>query len=142
MKNKALTVMLIILVSITLVGVIALVLILNKDDGSASAGAPSADELVEASVIVPEVTTNLADGDFVKIAFTIQTNDKKAKQELEKRMFQVNNIIISELSELNAEQLQGKQGKEQLQNIMKQSINGIMQEGTVEKVYITSSIIQ
>ena len=142
MKNKALTVMLIILVSITLVGVIALVLILNKDDGSASAGAPSADELVEASVIVPEITTNLADNDFVKIAFTIQTNDKKAKQELEKRMFQVNNIIISELSELNAEQLQGKQGKEQLQNIMKQSINGIMQEGTVEKVYITSSIIQ
>ncbi|MGN1385238.1 MAG: flagellar basal body-associated protein FliL [Bacillus sp. (in: firmicutes)] len=142
MKNKALTIMLLILVSITLVGVIALVLILNKNDSSASADAPSADQIVEASVVVPEVTTNLADGDFVKMAFTIQTSDKKAKEELEKRLFQVNNIIITELSELNAEQLQGKQGKEQLQSIMKQSINGIMQEGTVEKVYITSSIIQ
>lgn len=133
--------MLLILVSITLVAVVAVALILNKDN-SASAGAPTADQMVEASVVVPEVTTNLADGDFVKMAFTIHTNDKKAKEELEKRMFQVNNIIISELSELNAEQLQGKQGKEQLQNIMKQSINGIMQEGTVEQVYITSSIIQ
>ena len=141
MKNKALTIMLLILVSITLVAVVAVALILNKDN-SASAGAPTADQMVEASVVVPEVTTNLADGDFVKMAFTIHTNDKKAKEELEKRMFQVNNIIISELSELNAEQLQGKQGKEQLQNIMKQSINGIMQEGTVEQVYITSSIIQ
>ena len=142
MKNKALTVMLLILVSITLVAVVAVALIINKDNGSVSAGAPTADQIVEASVVVPEVTTNLADGDFVKMAFTIQTNDKKAKEELEKRMFQVNNIIISELSELNAEQLQGKQGKEQLQNIVKQSINGIMQEGTVEQVYITSSIIQ
>jgi len=141
-KNKALTFMLLTLVSITLVGVIALVLVLNNDDGSASANGPTVDEIVEASVVVPEVTTNLADGDFVKIAFTIHTDSEKAKEELEKRMFQVNNIIITEISELNTEQLDGKQGKEQLQNILKQGINGIMQEGTIEKVYITSSIIQ
>lgn len=134
--------MLLTLVSITLVGVIALVLVLNNDDGSASANGPTVDEIVEASVVVPEVTTNLADGDFVKIAFTIHTDSEKAKEELEKRMFQVNNIIITEISELNTEQLDGKQGKEQLQNILKQGINGIMQEGTIEKVYITSSIIQ
>ena len=142
MKNKALTIMLLILVSITLVAIVAIALILNKNNGSVSAGAPTADQIVAASVVVPEITTNLADGDFVKIAFTIHTNGKNAKEELEKRMFQVNNIIITELSELNAEQLQGKQGKEQLQNIMKQSISGIMQEGKVEQVYITSSIIQ
>lgn len=142
MKNKALTIVLLIFVSITLVAVVAVALVLNNANSSASAGTPTADQMVVASVVVPEVTTNLADGDFVKMSFTIHTSDKNAKEELEKRMFQVSNIIISELSELNAEQLQGKQGKEQLQNIMKQSINGIMQEGTVEQVYITSSIIQ
>lgn len=140
MKNKLLTITLIILVAITLVGVIAIIAINQLN--SSSDKEPSIDDIIEASVEIPEITTNLAGNDYIKIAFMIQTDGKKAKSELEKRSFQVNNIIIGELSEMKAEELTGKAGKEKLQNAIKQSTNELMQEGQVEQVYITSSILQ
>ena len=133
--------MLLLLVSITLVGVIALVMILNSDGGKIGRNGQTIDDIVKASVEVPEITTNLANSEFIKISFTIQTDGKDGKEELEKRNFQVNNIIITELSELTAEQFEGKKGKENLQEKLKTRIDSIMQEGTIEHVYITSSII-
>lgn len=140
-NNKVLTMMLLLLVFITLVGVIALVMILNSDGGKIGRNGQTIDDIVKASVEVPEITTNLANSEFIKISFTIQTDGKDGKEELEKRNFQVNNIIITELSELTAEQFEGKKGKENLQEKLKTRIDSIMQEGTIEHVYITSSII-
>ncbi|MDX8343894.1 MULTISPECIES: flagellar basal body-associated protein FliL [Rossellomorea] len=141
MKSKALTIMMISLVTITLVGVIALVVIL-KFSGEEKAKGPSIEEVIENSVDIPETTTNLMSNDFIRISFKIQTDSKKAKKELEKRDFQVNNIIIEELSELKAEELQGKKGKELVETKVKDKVNSLMQEGAVEKVYITSMMIQ
>jgi flagellar protein FliL len=141
MKNKFLTIMLILLVTITLVGVIALVVILKFSDGE-EAKEPSIEEVIEASVDIPEITTNLLSNDFIRISFKVQTDSKKAKEELEKRDFQVNNIIIEELSEMKAEELQGKKGKELIEGKVKDKVNSLMQEGMVEKVYITSMMIQ
>ena len=141
MKSKALTIMMISLVTITLVGVIALVVIL-KFSGEDKAKGPSIEEVIENSVDIPETTTNLMSNDFIRISFKIQTDSKKAKKELEKRDFQVNNIIIEELSELKAEELQGKKGKELVETKVKDKVNSLMHEGAVEKVYITSMMIQ
>jgi flagellar protein FliL len=141
LKSKALTIMMISLVTITLVGVIALVVIL-KFTGDEKAKEPSIEEVIENSVDIPETTTNLMSNDFIRISFKIQTDGKKAKKELEKRDFQVNNIIIEELSELKAEELQGKKGKELVETKVKDKVNSLMQEGAVEKVYITSMMIQ
>jgi flagellar protein FliL len=141
LKNKFLTIMMILLVTITLVGVIALVVIL-KFSGEEETKEPSIEEVIEASVDIPEITTNLLSNDFIRISFKIQTDSKKAKQELEKRDFQVNNIIIEELSEMKAVDLQGKKGKELVEGKVKEKVNGLMQEGMVEKVYITSMMIQ
>lgn len=141
MKNKALTIMMILLVTITLVGVIALVVIL-KFSGDEETKEPSIEEVIEHSVDIPETTTNLMSNDFIRISFKIQTDSKKAKSELEKRDFQVNNIIIEELSELKAEDLQGKKGKELIETKVKDKVNSLMQEGMVERVYITSMMIQ
>ena len=41
----------------------------------------------------------------------IQTDSENAAEELTKRDFQVNNIVIQELSEMTEEDLEGKQGK-------------------------------
>jgi flagellar protein FliL len=141
MKNKFLTIMLILLVTITLVGVIALVVILKFSDGEETKE-PSIEEVIEASVDIPEITTNLLSNDFIRISFKVQTDSKKAKEELEKRDFQVNNIIIEELSEMKSEELQGKKGKELIEGKVKDKVNSLMQEGMVEKVYITSMMIQ
>lgn len=139
-NNKLLTIMLIILVTITLIGVIVLVILtqLNKDGSSG----PTIDEIVESSVDIPEITTNLADGSFVRISLKIQASDKKAGEELLKRDFQVKNIVIQELSEMEEEALEGKQGKVTFQNTIKSQVNELMQNGEVTQVYITSYVLQ
>lgn len=139
-NNKLLTIMLIILVTITLFGVIVVVLLtqLNKEkpDG------PTIDEIIESSVDIPEITTNLADGSFVRITLKIQASDKKVGEELFKRDFQVKNIVIQELSEMEEEALEGKQGKITFQDAIKSQVNELMQEGEVTQVYITSYVLQ
>ncbi|BDH61148.1 hypothetical protein MTP04_12780 [Lysinibacillus sp. PLM2] len=141
-SNKLLTVMLIILVTITLIGVVIFVLLTQFNNQKAATGEPTIDEILEASIDVPEMTTNLADDSFVRLQLKIQTDSKKAAEELTKRDFQIKDIIIQELSELTEEDLQGKQGKIFLQSTIKTQLNELMQEGTVEQVYITSYIIQ
>jgi flagellar protein FliL len=140
-NNKLLTIMLIILVTITLLGVIVVVLLTQLDKGAASTE-PTIDEIVESSVDIPEITTNLADGGFVRISLKVQSSDKKAGEELLKRDFQVKNIVIQELSEMEREALEGKQGKIAFQNAIKSQVNELMQDGEVTQVYITSYVLQ
>ncbi len=133
--------MAILLVAITLVGAIAVVVIL-KVTGEDKEKELTIDEVLEASVDIPQMTANLASNDFIRISFKIQTDSVTAKEELEKRDFQVKNIIILELSEKTAEDLKGKEGQQKLENDLKTKISEIMQEGKVEHVYITESLLQ
>ncbi|TCL50380.1 flagellar FliL protein [Thermolongibacillus altinsuensis] len=139
--NKLLKMMLIIMIVITLVSVVALVVIMNFK-GKEDSGEPTADEIVASSFDIPEMTTNLMDDHFVKIAFKIQTDSEKAREEAEKRDFQIKSIIIEELSEMKSEEFKGKQGKLLLEKKLQERINQLMQEGKVEKIYITSFILQ
>ncbi|PZX07859.1 flagellar FliL protein [Psychrobacillus insolitus] len=140
-KNKLLTIMLIILVCITLIGVIALLIVsqLNKGDEEEK---PSIDEIVESSVDIAEITTNLAGENFIRISLKVQTDSLEAGEELTKRDFQVKNIVITELSEMTPEQLDGKEGKVAFESSLKTKINELMDSGEVQQVYITSYIIQ
>lgn len=140
-NNKLITIMLIILVSITLIGVVAFVVITQLNKGTAKQ-VENIDDIIAASVDVEEVTTNLADDSYVKIALKIQTSSKDAAAELKKRDFQVKSILIDELSEMSKKDLDGVKGKEMLENALKTKINELMQDGEVQKVYITSYIIQ
>lgn len=140
-KNKLLMIMVILLVAIALVGAVAVTIIL-KTSNEGKEKEPSIEEVLEASVDVPEITTNLASNDFIRISFKIQTDSKKAKEELEKRDFQVKNIIIQELSELKASDIEGKEGKLKLEQTLLENFNSVMQEGHVVKVYITQSLLQ
>ncbi|RBP95254.1 flagellar FliL protein [Cytobacillus firmus] len=140
-NNKLLIIMLMMLVAITLVGAIALVIVM-KFSGDGETKEPTIDDVLEASVDIPQITANLASDDYIRISFKIQTENKKAKEELQKRDFQVKNLIIQELSEMKAEDIQGKEGQIKLQEDLKTKINGLMQEGKIVQVYITESLLQ
>ncbi|TQR07747.1 flagellar basal body-associated protein FliL [Psychrobacillus soli] len=140
-KNKLLTIMLIILVSITLVGVIALLIIFQLNKGEEVKG-QTIDEIIESSVDIPEITTNLATNKFIRISLKVQMDSPEAGEELTKRDFQVKNIVITELSEMTPEDLEGKQGKTMFQATLKTKIDELMDDGEVQQVYITSYIIQ
>lgn len=140
-NNKLILIMLILLVSISLVGTIA-VIASKQFNGSSGSKEPSIDKILASSVDVPQITTNLANGDYIRMSFKIQTDSKKAKKELEKRDFQVKDIIIQELSEMESNELKGKAGQEKLKEELKIKLNKIMQNGKIEQVYITENLLQ
>ena len=140
-NNKLLTIMLIILVSITLIGVVAVVVVTQLNKGTA-AEVQNIDDIVESSVDIDEITTNIAGDNYIKIALKIQTTSKDSAAELKKRDFQVKSILIEQLSEMSKKDLEGAKGKEMLANTLKTKINQLMQEGEVQQVYFTSYIIQ
>ncbi|KAA0966507.1 flagellar basal body-associated protein FliL [Sporosarcina sp. ANT_H38] len=141
MKNKVLTVSLIILVCITLIGVVGLVLVMQLNKGDEEK-VQTIDEIIESSVDIEEITTNLGGQQFIKITLKIQTDNKEAGEELAKRDFQVKNIVIQELSEMTSKDLEGKAGKQAFEEALKSQLNPLMQNGEVQKVYIVSYIIQ
>ncbi len=129
----------IVLVAIILIGGICFVLF-NQFNKPAKSLEPTIDEIVEASVEIPEITTNLADNKVVRLSLKIQTTNKDAAAELTKRDFQVKNIVIQELSEMEQKDLEGKQGKQIFQKALKTRLNELMQEGEVQEIYLTSFI--
>ncbi|MFC7685411.1 flagellar basal body-associated protein FliL [Ureibacillus sp. GCM10028918] len=141
-NNKLLTVMLIILVSITLIGVVIFVLLTQFNKQTTETHEPSIDEIIEASVDVTEITTNLADNSIIMLSLKIQTGSKEAAEELTKRDFQTKNLVITQLSEMTEEDLKGKEGKTAFESTLKSQLNELMQEGEIQQVYITSYIIQ
>ncbi|MGE8204074.1 flagellar basal body-associated protein FliL [Heyndrickxia sp. NPDC080065] len=141
MKNKMITTMVSLLLVILLAGAIAIIIIIYNGDHKAGS-APSIDEVLKNSVDVPEITTNLKSNNYIKISLKIETDNKKAKSELEKRDFQVKDSVIKELSETSASEMDGIKGKEKLTNILKNKINSYMQNGKVIEIYITSYVIQ
>ena len=140
-KNKLVNIMVILLLAIALVGTVT-VIIIKKVNAKPTNGKMSIDQIIEYSVDVPEITTNLYNGDFIKISYKIQTSNKDAKAELDKRDFQVKNIIIQDLSQMKSEQFKQKNSINALENTIKNQINSIMQDGKVERVYTTSFILQ
>ncbi len=134
--------MIIILIVITLIGVVAFFVITNFTKGGADETQPTIDEILEQSVDIEEMTTNLIDGSYVVIQLKIQTDNKKAKEELEKRNFQIKNILIQELASMKSDQFKSKEGLIEVEDILKVRMNEILQEGTVQRVYITNRLIQ
>lgn len=132
--------MIILLVAITLVGAVAVVVVMKFNGDNSKE--PTIDQVIESSVDIPQMTTNLASGDYLRISLKIQTDSKKAKEELQKRDFQVKNIVVEELSEMKSDDLKGKEGKVKFQETLKKRINSLMQDGKVVQVYITEALLQ
>ncbi|GED00523.1 flagellar basal body-associated protein FliL [Bacillus atrophaeus] len=140
MNKKLIIIMLIILIAISALGTAAYFMVsgkLGKSDEE-----PTIDEIVESSVDIEEITTNLKSDHIIRIAIKLETDSKKAKEELEKRDFQVKDAIITLLADTNADKIEGDKGKEVFKRELKDKVNSYLQEGKVEKVYITSFNLQ
>lgn len=140
MGNRVFKTLFIVLISLTLGGVVSLVLV-NHFSKNPNA-APTIDEVIANSYTTDEITTNLRSNGFIKASFQIQTSNKSAAEEIAKRDFQVNNIIIRTLAGMEASELSGPEGIEQLENKIRDQVNELMQNGEVVRVYTTSWVIQ
>ncbi|MFZ3576614.1 flagellar basal body-associated protein FliL [Virgibacillus sp. DJP39] len=128
------------LIIILLGGVVALVVVLNMTGDKQKGNAQSIDEIVEHSYKSTEITTDLQGGNFVRIQFQIVTGSEDAKEEVEKREFQLRNILIKELSKMNAEDF--KSGLENLEDIVKLRLNEVMTSGKITDVVTINKILQ
>ncbi|MCO4850818.1 flagellar basal body-associated protein FliL [Bacillus vallismortis] len=140
MKKKLMIILLIILIVIGALGAAAYFVLGGESDNSKAE--KSIDEIVASSVDVEEITTNLKSDNIIRLAIKLETDSDKSKEELEKRDFQVKDAVISLLADTNANAIEGDKGKEAFKKELKDKINSYLQEGKVEKVYITSFNLQ
>ncbi|WP_010649297.1 flagellar basal body-associated protein FliL [Oceanobacillus massiliensis] len=128
------------LVVLLIGAVAALVVVLNIAGENKEGEARSIDDIVEYSYETPEITTDLADGAFVRIQFQIVTDGKEAKEEISKRDFQLKNILIKELATKSEEDF--KAGLGELEQVVKNKLNELMTEGQITEVYTINKILQ
>lgn len=140
-RNKLVNAMIIILLIISLVGVAALVTV-NVYYADGSKDGESIDDILKHSLDIEEITTNLLSGGYLRVQFKVQTDSKKAREELEKRDFQVRNIIIHEISNKKSSDFAGNEGLKKLESDIQSKLNEVMKEGSVVQVYTTSFLLQ
>ncbi|MCA1200315.1 flagellar basal body-associated protein FliL [Priestia flexa] len=141
-KNKLVGTMIIILLSLTLIGSVGVIVTLKLASEPAAEAAPSIDEVIDSSVDIADIKTNLKSNNYINLSFKIQMDSKKAAEELQKREFQVKDIIIKELSEMTAEDFEGKKGLEALEERISKQIDSSIETGHVVKIYTTSKVLQ
>ena len=141
-KNKLISKMIIIMLSLTLIGSIAVIVTLKYTGQAGTEKGPSIDDVIKASVDVTDIKTNLKSNNYISISFKIQMDSKKAAAELQKRDFQVRDIIIKRLSDMSAQDFEGTQGLSTLETDIAKQIDQLMENGHVVKIYTTSKVLQ
>lgn len=112
--------------------------VFGKDDVAGSE--PTIDEMNEYSFETAEITTDLENGRFVRVQFKVITDGKDALREVEKRDFQIENILIKEISIMDEENFTS--GLEKVEQTLQDSMNEVMTEGTITDVYTIRKILQ
>lgn len=146
-KNKLFNIAVIILIAIALLGIAGVVvykMYINPPHANVKESAEeiSIDEVLKLTVETEEITTNLKDGGFAKVKFRIQAEDEDTKEELVKRLFQVDHIIIKTLAGMASEEIKGAQGIAKMEGQIKDGINEYLQLGEATEVLTTRLIIQ
>lgn len=109
--------------------------------GQARSG-ESAEELLERTVDTPEIVTNLYSGNFIRIQFKLVLDSEETREELEKRMFQVEHTAIALLSSLTPDDIRGEQGLRNVEERLKARVNTLLQTGKVERVITIKKMVQ
>ncbi|MEJ8776916.1 flagellar basal body-associated FliL family protein [Pseudogracilibacillus sp. ICA-222130] len=138
--SKALKITVISVASLLAIAMIAVVAVLYFNNNHIESKELSIDEMNEFSYETPEVTTDLKDGVFVRIQFQLIMDSKASLKEIEKREFQIKNLLIKELAVMTEEDF--NEGLTDLEKGLQEKLNEMMTEGTIKDVYTISKIMQ
>lgn len=112
------------------------------DNVTAKTKPVTAEELAERSFMTDDMTTNIQDERFINVQFAIVTDSAETKENLELRKFQVHNVILGDLSGMTKSQLATKEDMQKFEQTLREQLNGLLEEGEVQRVYMTKKIIQ
>lgn len=141
-----------ILLSITLIAIVAIFLFNTqfKDPSDAEAAKKpvkievlSAKERVEVTSELKDFRRNLADSkNVVIVSFAFQLDSKKAKEDFDKILeIEVKPIISRTLADMTAEDLSGSAGEDALEAKLLNLINPALPKGKLVKVEITNIMV-
>jgi flagellar FliL protein len=75
-----------------------------------------------------------------KINMEIEVEGEAVQQEIEKRKAQIRDIIIILFSSKTYAQVEDREGKEQLRNEIRDTVNAFLTKGKISRVYFTEFI--
>ncbi|TDQ39655.1 flagellar basal body-associated protein FliL [Aureibacillus halotolerans] len=141
-ENRAVrsTVLVLVIVIVLLIGVFAWLMFFDNEPKVNAE--PTIDEIVTWSYATEEMTTNLHSGEYVKAQFTIETDSEKAKKELEKRGFQVKNVLIHQFAGMEEADFKEANSIAALEETLKKKLGALLDHGHVVNVYTTSFVLQ
>ncbi|MFN3598437.1 MAG: flagellar basal body-associated protein FliL [Aquificaceae bacterium] len=90
-------------------------------------------------------TVNLADRDvdtYARVSITMEISDQKVRQEVEKRLPIIKDVIIDVLSSKTSSYVKTPEGRENLRLELIKRINTILIEGGVRNIYFTEFVVQ
>ncbi|GBF11609.1 flagellar basal body-associated FliL family protein [Tepidibacillus sp. HK-1] len=146
-KNKLFNMALIIIISITLLSLVAFFLYQYtfrdvKTSASGIVEVPTIDDIVPLTVNVPKINTNLGDSTIIVLEMTLQTDNEKAKVEAEKRMFQIKDRINLLLKNLTSDSFATEEKINQFKSDLMVRLNKILLDGKVISIDITQIFLQ
>lgn len=96
-------------------------------------------------VELEDFVVNITDDEqtrYLKVAMTMETADKKTKNEVDNRLPQLRDAIIFQISGKTHDELRDLQGKKQLQAELIKSLNEVLNEGRIERLFFTEFVVQ
>jgi len=94
------------------------------------------------TVSIPKINTNLGDSSIIVFEVTLQTDNKKAKAEADKRMFQLTDNINLFLKNQTKDSFSSEENINNLKAQLINRLNNILTEGKIVKVNITQLFLQ
>ncbi|OEH85828.1 hypothetical protein BHU72_03340 [Desulfuribacillus stibiiarsenatis] len=146
-QNKLLNISLIILIAISLfaiVGILAYMLIYDgsqpeeEEQPKPYTGA----EVQELTLTTEKLTTNLADGRLIILSLSFMAENKKSKDELQQRMVQVKDMLITSLHSQTRKDFETTEGLEAYKLLILQRTNELLDKGTIVDVFYIDKVIQ
>lgn len=144
-QNKLFNIALIIIISIAMLGAVAIVGFRYMESTTQAAKLnkpPTAEKLAQSQFVVDKITTNLSGSSLIQLGITLQVDSTKGVAELGLRKVQVKNTINEILHSTTQVDIEKDGGYRLLEAKIIEGINKYMQDGKVTAVYITDIVIQ
>lgn len=124
---------------ITIIG-LALVIFLLLNNNNADNDVITIDDQIEASYMTEAMNIDLSDNRYAQLQFRIITDSVDTRDEMEKRIFQFQNLLIKETVDMNSEELNSDLSA--FETRLKDEMNVFMEDGEITDIFIVSKIIQ
>jgi flagellar protein FliL len=145
-RNKAVNIILIVVLSLGLLGTVLFVAyktMLAPTSKTASAPkAMSGKDMAASQYDLGKITTNLQGDSLIQVSISIQGDNANVKKEIEERKAQVKDIINSILHTTASSDIQKADGYQNLKQRIVTNLNKVMQEGKVTDAFLSDIVVQ